>query len=153
MANENVVDIGILLNVAFGVFKRDLHAHLSEHGFPDVGPSFGYVFRLLASGPHNLRGVADALGITAQGALKIVNEMVETGYVVRRDDPNDGRVKWLELSIRAKQAMAEAHRFHRQFERRLAGRVGPAEVAALRAVLTDIYVCAHEEGFAHIRPY
>lgn len=153
MANEKAIDIGILLNVAFGVFKRDLHAHLAGHGFADLGPSFGYVFRLLASGPHNLRGVADALGISAQGALKIVNDMVESGYVARRDDPTDGRVKWLELTVRAKQAMAEAHRFHCQFERRLAGRVGQAAVAALRTALEDVYARAYEDGFADVRPY
>lgn len=151
--SENGIDIGILLNVAFGVFKRDLHAHLAAHGFDDVGPSFGYVFRLLASGPHNLQGIAGALGISAQGALKIINDMVENAYLVRRNDPDDGRVKWLELTDRAKQAMAEAHRFHRQFDRRLARRVGQAQVAALRAVLEDMYACAQADGFAEIRPY
>lgn len=149
MAKE---DIGILLNVAFGVFKRDLHRHLAAHGFPDVGPSFGYVFRLLASGPHNLQGVAAALGITAQGALKIVADMVEKGYVERRDDPDDGRVKWLVLTARAQAAMAEARRFHRQFERGLTARLGRDQVAALRTVLEDVYAGVQADGFEQIRP-
>ena len=146
------VDIGILLNVAFGVFKRDLHRHLAECGFNDLGSSFGYVFRLLDREPHNLHGVAVALGITAQGALKIVNDMVEKRYVERRDDPDDGRVKWLELTHRAKDAMAQARRFHDLYERGLTQRFGEAQVSALRAVLKDIYATALVEGFADIRP-
>ena len=152
MSEESPIDIGILLNVAFGVFKRQLHSHLAEHGFDDVGPSFGYVFRLLGRAPCNLQGVAGALGITAQGALKIINDMVEKGYVTRRDDSGDGRVKWLELTPRAREAMAQAHRFHRQFERGLAARAGKAPVAALRMVLEEMYAGAQAEGLAEIRP-
>lgn len=146
------IDIGILLNVAFGVFKRDLHRHLAARGFEDVGPSFGYVFRLLSHEPHNLHGIAGALGITAQGALKIVNDMVEKGYLERRDDPDDRRVKWLELTDRAKEAMAQARRFHQQYERGLTRRLGTAQVSALRAVLEDIHAGAEAEGIADIRP-
>jgi len=152
MPKEDPVDVGILLNVAFGKFKRDLHRHLAEHGFADLGPSFGYVFRLLARSPCNLQGVSATLGITSQGALKIVNDMAEKGYVIRRDDPNDGRVKWLELTARATQAMAQAQRFHRQFERELAARVGKEPVAALRLVLEAVYADANVEGLAEIRP-
>ena len=151
--SKEVVDVGILLNVAFCVFKRDLHRHLAGCGFDDVGPSFGYIFRLLDREPHNLQGVSVALGITAQGALKIVNDMVEKNYVERRDDPDDGRVKWLELTDRAKDAMAQAKRFHHQYERGLARRLGKAEVSALRAVLEDIYAGAQAEGDANIRPF
>jgi DNA-binding MarR family transcriptional regulator len=152
MAKEVEIDIGILLNVAFGVFKRDLHRHLSGRGFDDVGPSFGYVFRLLGREAHNLQGIAAALGITAQGALKIVNDMVEKGYVKRRDDPDDGRVKWLELTDRAREAMAQARRFHQQYERGLVRRLGEAQVSAMRAVLEDIHEIAQAEGLADIRP-
>src|SRR5450830_2171701 len=146
MSKEAVVDIGILLNVAFGVFKRDLHRHLAGRGFDDVGSSFGYVFRLLDRAPNNLQGVAAALGITAQGALKIVNDMVEKGYVARRDDPHDGPMKWLELTRRAREAMAQARHFHRQYERGLARRLGEAQVSALRTVLEDIHARAEAEG-------
>ena len=151
MSKKNV-DIGILLNVAFSIFKRDLHRHLAACGFDDVGPSFGYVFRLLDRDPHNLQGVSAALGITAQGALKIVNDMVEKGYVERRDDPDDGRVKWLELTDPAKAAMAQAKHFHHQYERGLTRRIGKAQVKALRSVLEEIYAGAHAAGDADIRP-
>lgn len=152
MSKDVGEDIGILLNVAFGVFKREMHRHLAEHGFDDLGPSFGYVFRLLDSAPNNLQGVAAALGITAQGALKIVNDMVEKAYVERREDPEDGRVKWLELTGRAKEAMVQARHFHKQYERGLARRLGKAQVEALRAVLEDIHASAQAEGGADIRP-
>lgn len=152
MSSADETDFGILLNLAFGAFKDQLHRHLARAGFDDVGPSFGYVFRLLAESPLSLREVADRLEITPQGALKVVNEMVAKGYVERRDDAADGRVKRLSLTPRAARALGEARRFHRQFERDLAARIGVSQARATRAALADI-VARHEfSGTRGLRP-
>jgi len=152
MSSPPSTDFGVLLNVAFGVFKAGLHRHLATAGFDDVGPSFAYVFRLLQAKPLNLRLVADGLGITPQGALKLVNDMVAKGYVERHDEPLDGRVKRLALSPRAVLAIAEARRYHARFEADLAGRIGADAAAAARAALEDIAAHYGDEGPPSLRP-
>ena len=85
----------MLLNLAFGAFKTDLHAALAQAGFDDVGASFGYVFRLLAPASMHLRDWRPALGMSAPGALKIVNDMVAKGYVARQNMPaTRARSRW-----------------------------------------------------------
>ncbi len=132
------VDFGVLLNLAFGSFKTQLHAALARAGFDDIGASFGYVFRLLAAEPSNLRDVAQALAISAPGALKIVNDMVDKGYVERLEHALDARQKLLALTPRARRAMAIARRSHAEFEQALAQRVGARQAAAARAALEAI---------------
>ena len=139
-------DFGVLLNLAFGAFKQELHAELARGGFDDVGPSFGYIFRLLAKKPSNLRDVAAALRITAPGALKIVNDMVDKGYVERHDHPGDARQKVLTLTPRAHQAMVAAHNFHMAFERSLAAQVGMRQASAARIALEAIVSNAERAG-------
>lgn len=129
------VDFGVLLNIAFGVFKDRLHAHLAGAGFSDLGPSFGYVFRSLADGPLSLAQLAARLGISSQGALKIVAEMEALGYVQRRDDASDQRVRRVALAPRGRSALREARRFHADEEQRLATSLGERRVANARAVL------------------
>lgn len=131
-------DFGVLLNLAYGAFKAELHAVMEKDGFDDLGSSFGYVFRLLEKGPATLRDVAAHLDITSQGALKVVDDMVRKGYLERRDHPDDGRLKLLVLTDRARAAIASARRFQRRFEKRLAERLGVAHAAAARAALEDI---------------
>jgi DNA-binding MarR family transcriptional regulator len=150
---QQTIDFGILLNIAFGTFKHQLHAHLAKKGFDDVGSSFGYVFRMLAAAPQNLSQVAQGLGITSQGALKVINDMVAKGYVQRYDDPDDGRSKRLALTSRARALMAEAHRFHDQFERKLAETCGKEEVATMRVVLEKMFAEASVAGVPQIRPF
>jgi DNA-binding MarR family transcriptional regulator len=148
MSTHKPIDFGVLLNLAFGSFKERLHDHLADRGFDDLGPSFGYVFRFLESGPHSLRQVADLLQITPQGALKIINDMVNKGYVRRGDDDRDGRTKPLVLTDRAVAVLRAARSFHRQFEADLKARVGETQATAVRAALEDI---ASQSGIDHLR--
>lgn len=131
-------DFGVLLNLAFGAFKSELHEAMSRGGFDDLGSSFGYVFRLLAGQPKNLRDIAEALGMTAPGALKIVNDMVAKGYVERLEHAEDARQKLLGLTPRARKAMRTAHAFHEAFEAELTSRVGVRDTQAARALLEAI---------------
>lgn len=148
MSTHKSIDFGVLLNLAFGSFKERLHEHLAGRGFDDLGPSFGYVFRLLEAGPHSLRQVADLLQITPQGALKIINDMVAKGYVQRGDDEHDGRTKPLRLTDRSIALLRAARRFHKQFETDLVARVGGPQAAAARAALEDI---ANQCGSVNLR--
>lgn len=146
-------DFGVLLNLAFGAFKTDLHAALAQAGFDDVGASFGYVFRLLAPAPLPLRAVAQALGMSAPGALKIVNDMVAKGYVARQDHAGDARQKPLVLTARARKAMRVAHAFHVEFEAALALRLGAKAAAAARLALEAIVEASEaHDGVARLRP-
>ncbi|MES2041087.1 MAG: MarR family transcriptional regulator [Pseudomonadota bacterium] len=145
------IDLGVLLNLAFGSFKEQLHQHLAKQGYADVGSSFGYVFRLLENNPQNLKQLADSLCMTPQGALKIINDMVLKAYVQRVDDDSDARVRLLHLTPRALALMKVARAFHQEFEDRLSERIGASKVKAMRAVLEQITADA-EYGSPKLRP-
>jgi DNA-binding MarR family transcriptional regulator len=129
------VDLGILLGLAYQTFTDELRADLETRGFPDLGSAYGYVFRALAVEVLNLHELASRLGMTAQGATKIVNEMVSRGYVERKPDPQDGRAKELRLAPRGRAALAAARRFHATYERRLRSKLGENAVAEARRML------------------
>ncbi len=136
-------DLGILLALAFSAFATELRASLAAQGYDDLHRSFGYVARNLAASPLTLSELADRLGITSPGALKIVQQMEDTGYLERVPDPTDARAKHLRLTRRGRAALAAARGFHERFERELADRLGARKVQALREVLGDI-VARHE---------
>lgn len=147
-------DLGVLLNLAFGSFKEQLHQHLAQRGYADIGSSFGYVFRLLKNNPQNLKQVADSLAMTPQGALKIINDMVLKAYVQREDDASDARVRLLHLTPRALALMEVAHAFHQAFENQLSERLGASKVTAMRAALEQIVADGDDSagGLPKLRP-
>lgn len=132
---ESSVDYGILLGLAFQTFSDELRLELAANGFDDLGNVYGVVFRALDREPVQLSELAERLGMTAQGASKIINEMEARKYVERRPDPEDGRAKRLCLGSRGRAALACARKFHAAYERRLCAELGARNVALVRRVL------------------
>ncbi len=152
MSSDEPLDFGVLLNVAFVAFKDALDADLAAAGFDDVGSSFGYVFRLLADAPCSLSELAAQLGMSAPGALKLVDDMVAKGYVSRSPDADDRRVKRLALTDRGRAALGRARAFHARYESALGQRLGAREVAATRRVLEAMAAAAGERRGRQPRP-
>jgi DNA-binding MarR family transcriptional regulator len=129
------IDFGILLGLAYTSFVDELHEELAARGFDDLGSAYGYVFRALASAPMRPSQLAERLGITNQGAFKVLEEMQSRGYVERAPDPDDGRATLIRLARRGRDALASARRFHRRYERRLAAEIGKNQAKELRRLL------------------
>ena len=129
-----MTDIGVLMGLAYGNFVAEMRKALAEEGFGDLHRSFGYVARYLAQRDANIRELAELLGLTSQGAVKVVDEMVAAGYVRRVGDPADGRVRRVQLTERGRDAIAHSRAFHARWEAELAERLGPKQAAAFRAV-------------------
>jgi DNA-binding MarR family transcriptional regulator len=91
--------------------------------------------------------VAERLGMTAQGASKIVSEMEAKEYVARRPDPEDGRAKHLCLASRGRAALLCARKFHAAYERRLENDFGERNVATMRRVLDAVVARSGKDAF------
>jgi DNA-binding MarR family transcriptional regulator len=97
------------------------------------------VLRAVAGEPLKQRQLSRRLGITDQGAMKIVDDMEHRGFVVR-------------VGPRGKTLLAAARRFHARFERALAAELGES-VATTRRVLEHIVAQAPgDAGKGRLRP-
>jgi DNA-binding MarR family transcriptional regulator len=150
--SSTAADFGVLLNVAYNSFVTALWKDLAAAGFNDIGPSFGYVFRLLSEGTSSLSELAEQLHMTSPGALKVIDDMVAKGYVSRSADANDGRIKRLALTARGRTALAHARKFHARCERDLERRLGKRSVAATRQVLEALASADGESASRRARP-
>jgi DNA-binding MarR family transcriptional regulator len=148
---SRAVDFGILLGLAYQGFVDRLRGDLARRGFDDLGGAYGYVFRTLAEEQPSQRELARRLHITDQGMAKIVAEMVERGYVERKPDPDDSRVKRLRLGPRGRAALAAARRFHEAFESELGRNLGEPAVRRLRGMLERIVERTGDPDAAHAR--
>jgi DNA-binding MarR family transcriptional regulator len=146
------LDLGILLGLAYQTFTDELREQLEAQGFNDLGSSYGYVFRALGSESLHLRVLARRLGMTDQGASKIIDEMEARGYVERRVDPDDGRVKQLRLAKRGRAALSAARHFHAQYEARLRADHGDRAVDGLRRML-ETFIARNGQEPAALRAF
>lgn len=93
-------DLVLLFTALDAACDADVLRRIAAEGYGDTRVSYGYVFQHLIPGPVRVSDLAGRLGMTAQGASKLVIEMERRGYVVRRPDPEDQRNRYVALTER-----------------------------------------------------
>jgi DNA-binding MarR family transcriptional regulator len=143
--------LGRALTLALRLLVDDMHDRLDAQGFTDLRPAYGYVLNAAVSDDLTASDVAALLGITKQGAAKLLAEMTDAGYVTRRRSEHDARARPVELTARGREALAAAEAAQRAIEAEWASLASARDVAAMRRVL-DAVVASRGDQPPRLRP-
>ncbi len=128
--------LGAALGGAWVGYQRRLDEAMAAAGFPDRRHPDGRVLRLCArTGEVTASLIGRELGITRQGAGKIVTALRDRGYVVLEPSAADGREKLVTLTPRALDYLAAQRASARQIERELCEQIGSEALDALYSLL------------------
>jgi DNA-binding MarR family transcriptional regulator len=131
-------DAQLLLTAAAAGASEAVVRRLAAAGFGDLRPSHAYVFQHLVHGPLAIKALAARLGMTAQGASKLVLELEQLGYVRRSASAEDRRTHLVELTERGR-ALIDAGRTARAaFTADVEQLLGPTGLRRLLAMLQRV---------------
>jgi len=86
-------------------------------------PQFGVLMQLHHKGAFGMSEVSERFEITPAAASQLVDKLVQNGYIVREEDPNDRRAKLLNLTDKGRdvirQGVEERYRWVDQLAERL----------------------------------
>jgi len=86
-------------------------------------PQFSVLMQLHHKGAFGMSEVSERFEITPAAASQLVDKLVQNGYIVREEDPNDRRAKLLNLTDKGRdlvrQGMEERYRWVNQLSERL----------------------------------
>lgn len=136
--DQEDIDIATLAWIAGSSANERLLATIRGSGHPRLRNSHGYIFQHLLAGTPTVGELAELLGVTQQAASKAVLELEGLGYVERKPDPLDGRIRRLALTARGRQAVRAARTARADLERELAARIEPRAMAATRRTLAAL---------------
>ena len=102
-------DVQLMLTAASAGASEAVLRRVEAAGFDDLRPSHTYVFQHLVTGPIAVNALAGRLGMTAQGASKLVIELEQLGYLRRTAAAADRRTHLIALTPRG-EALVEAGR-------------------------------------------
>lgn len=124
--------IGAALRQAWVGYRRQLDEELAKAGFGDRGFPDGRVLNICSRTPDvTISFVGRQLGMTRQGASKLVGSLRERGYVTLRPSEADAREKIVTLTPRATRFMQVQEQAAQRIERRLASELGTESMDAL----------------------
>jgi len=139
---DDDVPLARLLAAGLRLVVDAMHEQLAAGGHPGLRPAHGFALNAVGAAGATTTEVGALLGMTKQGAAKLVQSLVDTGYLRRRPHPGDARAQLLVLTARGKQALRLAATAQHGIEQQLQDKLGEADVQALRRVLRRL----HEEG-------
>jgi DNA-binding MarR family transcriptional regulator len=135
-----------LMTLAVRLVIDDMHERLAARGHPELRPAHGYVLHAASKGT-TASEVAALLGMTKQGAAKVIEELEELGYVDRDRAPRgDRRARPVHLTRRGRAALDTAAGIQRAIEAEWTELAGTRAMAGLRTALEKVLAAAETEG-------
>lgn len=136
---EGQLRLGAALRRAWVGYQRHLDQEMAAAGFGDRSLPDGRVLRMCASAAETtVSHIGRELGITRQGASKIVAGLRERGYVTLRWSARDGREKIVTLTPRADDFLAAHRKAADTIERRLRTKLGATVFADLDRLVSAL---------------
>jgi DNA-binding MarR family transcriptional regulator len=93
-------DLVLLFTALHAASDAEVTRQIAAAGFPELRPAHGYVFQHLIVGSKTVTELARLLGMTVQGASKLVIELERLGYVAHILDAADRRQRIVSLTPR-----------------------------------------------------
>ncbi len=128
--------LGVALRRAWVGYQIRLDAAMAEAGFADRRFPDTRALRICArTGEATVSAIGRELGISRQGASKLVAGLRDRGYVTVQPSPSDRREKVVTPTARAIERLTTQRRAARAIERSLHDELGPEALAGLARLL------------------
>src|SRR5215218_5606994 len=122
------LDLGLVALFAGQTIADEVRDRIEERGFIGLRVSHGFLVQRLIERERAISALAESLGVTQQAISKAVAELEQLGYVRRRPDRDDARVRLVALTDRGHAAVAAAREERAAVEAELRERIGPRRV-------------------------
>jgi DNA-binding MarR family transcriptional regulator len=141
-----------LLSAVTRIVVERMHAELAEAGHPGLRPAYGYAVFAVSRGDVTTSILAAELGMTKQGAAKLVATLEELGYLERRAHSHDARAQLLALTAHGDDLLRASARAQDQIEREWERLVGKQQIQSLRGTLEHVLEHRADDEHIALRP-
>ena len=121
----------------FGIFRRSLMSNFFMHA-RDNGltmAQFGAMLRISHKGACGVSDIGSDLGVTNSAASQMLERLVQLKLITRSEDPNDRRVKNIDLTEKGRQILHESSSAFQTWMEDLAQTMTSAEQEQVRSSL------------------
>lgn len=101
-------------------------------------PQFSILMQLHHKGACGMSEVSERFEITPAAASQLVDKLVQSGFVVREEDPNDRRARLLNLTDKGRQLIQQGTEERYRWVDELAKKLTPEEKAKIGEALVTL---------------
>ena len=107
-------------------------------------PQFSLMMQMYHRGACGMSGISERFEITPAAASQMVDKLVQSGFMVREEDPADRRAKTLNLTAKGRQLIEQGIEERYRWVADLAGKITPEERERISEALVVMMRAAQE---------
>ena len=130
--------LALLLRVIYQHHSRAIESALRAAGFNDIAPSAGNVFPFVPREGITISALAELAGVRKQTMAQAVEQLERSGYIERRENPDDRRSRLILLTDRGRAVTPVTHAAAGAVEQQWAALLGTDELEHLRRLLGSL---------------
>ncbi|RZI87084.1 MAG: MarR family transcriptional regulator [Microbacterium sp.] len=132
------LDLPTLASLAGSGIVRTILDRIGSAGYAGVKPSHGYVIQRLVEDEPTISALAEALGMTQQGASKQVRDLELLGFVERIVVPGDQRARRVRLTPAGRGVLQSGREARAAIEAEVLEQVGARNMKAAKIALAAL---------------
>ena len=131
--------IGALLRVPAQAIHRRIINELNAAGFDDL--RLPHIAVLQFPGPDGVRPgtLAERAGMSKQAMNQLLGSLEDLGYIVRSNDPREGRTRIIRFTRRGRAAYSRIYDILQRIEQEWSRELGAANFAQLKNLLALVW--------------
>lgn len=139
--NEKTMDLpmGMLLMAPAIAAVSFVNQRVRASGHEDLTDALCRAVRYTGLKGRRMIDMAQSAHMSKQNMSSLVKELVNLGYVVLADDPEDGRAKVVQLTQKGREAWDISQSAMREFEERFRGEMGSRKWERLRELGGELF--------------
>jgi DNA-binding MarR family transcriptional regulator len=120
-----------LLLRASRIVNRHVVEGLNARGYDNLRSTYTTLLSNIDLTGSSVTAAAERAGISKQAMGRLASELEDASYIRVRSDPEDARVRYLQLTKSGQQLMLDSLEVMAELERRYAEAIGRAQLGAL----------------------
>ena len=145
-------ELPFLLFAGFRSLIDETHRRLADQGHPDLRPAHGFAMQAVGLGGVSASELGRRLGVSKQATSKLLDAMEDGGYVRRRPDEHDGRVKVVGIEPRGRELLDAVEAVYVELEEGWAEVIGVTGLEQTRRRLERVLRSRHGAVLPSLRP-
>ncbi len=90
--------------------------------------------------------LAQINGLTKQAMSQIVAEIQQHGYIIKEDDPSDGRARKIKLAAKGRKLIQDSMAAYSELETEYEGLIGKKKLDTLKEILSELATARRQES-------